>query len=1110
MIRVGFLITESRQLSSEEQAAWKWLASMKSLRAKQVRFDRLSSSTLEQFDVLWWHDDLSLRLPDECLAAEVQKALLGYIRKGGSLLCSLLAAQYVHALGLESTPPNVLRKDAWDQECWIENYPDIRGFGSNQGHPIFDGLAGAVFTWNPTKGVPFSGAFYADPVQPAEGKVVAVERQYIKLNEDWRMISEYEHGKGRVISIGSFFFFSFPHDRFRLHLEKFANNCFSYLADPKRSGSARTYWRFGPRTVTEVPHSSKPLMTGPQELGTDRSGLAMSREPDQVSDAFFDVGGRRILIMGKEQGGIEEVWCHPFRMLRSLRTGFQAGSGALRWLDQLKPRVTMRPESMTRVYSIGELRIEETVIGSVDRPGGIIHYHVDTNHPVQIVVSAGIDQRIMWPHSENATGSLRYSWDEQLQGFVVTNDLGNLVSVFGASRPADEHLAGQFDAVEWDGAGLKGHPTEVVQVGAGLRFAVGGKSATFSIVIAGSDGGEKEAIGTYRSLVTRPGAVLKHQAKYFRDLFRNSTMIESPDQQFNEGYQWALVGTDRFFVETPKLGTSLMAGFGTTERGWDGGQKISGRPGYAWYFGRDACWTAFAMLNYGSYDKVREVLRFLGTYQDLNGKILHEMTTSGHVHYDAADSTPLYCILMGRYVQASGDAAFAKAQFAHLKQAVDFCLSTDTDKDHLIENTNVGHGWVEGGKLFPVHTEFYLAACWSAALEGASIVARAAGKPTLAGQWKKEAERVRKQIRKDFWNEKTKFYNFGKFADGSYNQEKTALPAVATIFNCTDLSKIDACLDAWSGHTFSTDWGVRIIGSDNPMFNPEGYHYGSVWPLFTGWVALAEFVSGRPVQGFMHTLGTMFIDRHWAAGYVEEVLNGRVFKPSGVCSHQAWSESMVLQPLLEGMLGLWFDATQNQLVLRPWFPPGWDRAAVRNIRVGRINMSVEMTRQRGKVRYTLTSSARLKVRLEPLLPLGTRINEIASGRDRQIKNMTVLEYAGVSAVQFSLKGKKTVEFLRSGGIGVIPPSPLLEEGIPSQRLRIVKDFLAKDAYVIEVEGPRGSTQDLQLYDPARAAVGASGAELVQGPEGSSIRISFEPEGKASYQRKSVTITLRAS
>ena len=43
----------------------------------------------------------------------------------------------------------------------------------------------------------------------------------------------------------------------------------------------------------------------------------------------------------------------------------------------------------------------------------------------------------------------------------------------------------------------------------------------------------------------------------------------------------------------------MVAGFGTTLRGWNGGQKISGRPGYAWYFGRDAQWTGLAVNAYG-------------------------------------------------------------------------------------------------------------------------------------------------------------------------------------------------------------------------------------------------------------------------------------------------------------------------------------------------------------------------------------------------------------------------------------------------------------------------------------------------------------------------------
>jgi glycogen debranching enzyme len=96
---------------------------------------------------------------------------------------------------------------------------------------------------------------------------------------------------------------------------------------------------------------------------------------------------------------------------------------------------------------------------------------------------------------------------------------------------------------------------------------------------------------------------------------------------------------------TSSLGRSLLAGFANTGEGWN-----SGRPGYAWFFGRDACWTALAILHYGDFESVKELLRFLGRHQDLSGKILHELTTSGAAHYDAADATPLYVILLGRYL----------------------------------------------------------------------------------------------------------------------------------------------------------------------------------------------------------------------------------------------------------------------------------------------------------------------------------------------------------------------------------------------------------------------------------------------------------------------------
>ena len=46
------------------------------------------------------------------------------------------------------------------------------------------------------------------------------------------------------------------------------------------------------------------------------------------------------------------------------------------------------------------------------------------------------------------------------------------------------------------------------------------------------------------------------------------------------------------------------------------------------------------------------------------------------------------------------------------------------------------------------------------------------------------------------------------------------LPAVPIYFDCTDPGRAESCLDAYASSPFTADWGVRIVGTDNPMFNP--------------------------------------------------------------------------------------------------------------------------------------------------------------------------------------------------------------------------------------------------------------------------------------------------
>ena len=80
----------------------------------------------------------------------------------------------------------------------------------------------------------------------------------------------------------------------------------------------------------------------------------------------------------------------------------------------------------------------------------------------------------------------------------------------------------------------------------------------------------------------------------------------------------------------------------------------------------------------------------------------------------------------------SGDREFLKASWDSIVKAYRFSEATDTDRNGLIENTGAGHGWVEGGALYPPHEEIYLQGLWMEALRGIAELADVMTDPALA------------------------------------------------------------------------------------------------------------------------------------------------------------------------------------------------------------------------------------------------------------------------------------------------------------------------------------------------------------------------------------------
>ena len=117
-----------------------------------------------------------------------------------------------------------------------------------------------------------------------------------------------------MLSVGAFVHFA-PKNHRASPTRHFIRQALHYLARRDPSEKA-TFWiedACVPRQIAIAP--SPPLDPAQDDRAfREQSGLSLSRE--KATDAFFDLAGRRCLMMGKERGGLDEVWVHPFRLLR--------------------------------------------------------------------------------------------------------------------------------------------------------------------------------------------------------------------------------------------------------------------------------------------------------------------------------------------------------------------------------------------------------------------------------------------------------------------------------------------------------------------------------------------------------------------------------------------------------------------------------------------------------------------------------------------------------------------------------------------------------------------------------------------------------------------------
>ena len=827
-----------------------------------------------------------------------------------------------------------------------------------------------------------------------------------------------------------------------------------------------------------------------------RDGGLLIERPARTWE-FLCAVGKKAGVFGNESGRVE-AWVYPLKVLRDFHVTIHHDGKSIP-AETLVRTIEARPEETTLVLAGDTFSIRETFFVPVDEAGSVITFEVETEQPLEIEVAFHRDLALEWPA---AVGGTWANWSATVNAFVFGEESKKFAAVIGSPtgrEPQLEYEANYSSAHEESmklGATAKGLETKIV-------------------AIAGSIHGQAEAEATYKKLIASYDALEKESAAYYAEYLKKTVSVELPDTRLQAAYDWSRISLVQGLVANPTMGTGLVAGYRTSGE--------SQRPGFAWFFGRDAFWSTLALNSEGDFSSARTALAFVAQFQREDGKIPHEIAQGASFvnwfkdypyGFASADATPLYIIAMNDYVQASGDAAFAKEKWANLQKAYEFLKST-YDSSGLPQNFGIGHGWVEGGPLLPVKSEFYQSRLGAEAVRSLSNLAKLTGQNELSETLRKEAEKQLTLVNERFWMDEKKRFAFAIGKDDKQVDELNVLAAAPMWFgSTTDMvaAHMENNLRQITNFDLQTDWGPRIISNQSAVYSGGGYHYGSVWPLFTGWASVAEYRHHQELPAYLNLRANALLALDGSPGHVTEVLSGDYYQPLSTASpHQIWSAAMVISPVLRGMFGLERDAANKTLAFTPHAPANWVDYKIENIQVGKSVISIGYHKVPGELSLEITRTGdECAFEFEPTLAgPAMEVRAEVNGRQTPVDFKFNPEHHHIQLKIALQEGKNVVRLRVKNDFGLAYDFRLPELGSKSSDLRVLAQTSDQYSSTLIVAGRGGASYDLTVWN-ADLIAALEGAELVKEADGTTkLRVHFET-GKEEYGRKEIAIHFRQS